>query len=246
MRSVRRSTSSCGCAHWAAGAQWIAFLGKLDRSHAHQENLHYRVEGPDGFKLWFAVRQEDLLPAVRMNERGRVPRGALEELLRGPPMGSEEIGLSVVGTPVTLDLWTRLQEWNGQAVTGKLRPLTAAQWTALRHRAGQLVPSHSSGWVHGADTDDSDEVEAVNRKLKKHWERLERSVSPKPPSRSRSASPRPGSSRGSGSGQPRSPSSASASGGDPGEGMLATYVEARSKGEDDASALQAVASGFGE
>ena len=78
--------------------------------------------------------REEVRPPLRLNERGRVARGSLEELLQGPPLGWEEPGLNVAATPVTPGLWGRLKEWNGQAITGRLRAFTEAQWAELRQR----------------------------------------------------------------------------------------------------------------
>eukprot|EP00959_Pyramimonas_sp_CCMP1952_P230336 4815448-Pyramimonas_sp.AAC.1 len=91
------------------------------------------------------------------------------------------MGIGVHGVVVSNTIWEKLRPWNGVPVGGKTKRISRPQWAQLRARGDLLVHRHpegASGGVPGVPQPTSDELDT---QLKKHWARLDRSSSPKPP-----------------------------------------------------------------
>eukprot|EP00959_Pyramimonas_sp_CCMP1952_P264848 5537905-Pyramimonas_sp.AAC.1 len=91
------------------------------------------------------------------------------------------MGISVHGTVVSNAMWEKLRRWNGAPVGGKIKRISRPQRAQLRARGDLLVCRHPAGTpgdAQGVPQPISDEMDA---QLKKHWARLDRSSSPKPP-----------------------------------------------------------------
>ena len=95
--------------HWPGGAQWIVFLARPEAHPPGREGLLYCVEGPDKFHVTFGVEPEGLEDLIELDDRGRVPKGTLEELLQRSPADCGILGLNVAATPVSAELWELLR-----------------------------------------------------------------------------------------------------------------------------------------
>jgi len=247
--------------NFTSGAQWIIFLCvRKDPDAVCLDGPWAGVaDGPEGTSLEFTLKADEIQPHPKISDAGRLPQGFLEELLHHAPAGAQEMGIAVVGTALPELVWEKLRIWQGRPIGGKLRSLRSWQWNLIRIRGSTIINWHPSGAASATGdlpSGEKEELEATTEGLNTHWKRLDKSASPRAPSKgsrrdsSSGTSQRQPSPRGGRRGKP-----ASEEGGAPdsetedptqGEAMLSVYLEAAGHGSDDADAVQCVASGFDE
>ena len=247
--------------NWASGAQWIIFLcARKDSDAACADGLWSGVaDGPDGTLIDFTLKIDEIQPHPQLSNAGRLPQGFLEDLLHHTPAGAQEMGIAVVGASLPELVWVKLRPWQGRPVGGKERSLRSWQWQLIKTRGSSIINWHPAGAASATGempTSEKEALDATTKGLDAHWKRLDKSASPRAPSKgsqrgsSSGASQRRASPRGSRQGAP-------ASGDSPahdsdtempaqGEAMLSVYLEAAGSGSDDADAVQCVAAGFDE
>ena len=118
-----------------------------------------------------------------------------DEALWRPPAGAQEMGIAVVGASLPELVWTKLRPWHGRPIGGKERSLKSWQWQLIKTRGSTLINWHPAGAASatgGMPANEQEELAAATEGLDAHWKRLDKSVSPRSPSK--------GSRRGSSSG----------------------------------------------
>eukprot|EP00959_Pyramimonas_sp_CCMP1952_P379200 7943200-Pyramimonas_sp.AAC.1 len=132
-------------------------------------------------RICFALKTAGIERAPVASDQGKLPAGYLEELLHHPPLGAEEMGISVHGTVVGNVLRGKLRPWNGAPAGGKTRRISRPQWAQLRARSDLLVCRHPAGTPGDAQGVPQPLSDGMGAQLKKHWARLDRSSFPNLP-----------------------------------------------------------------
>ena len=171
--------------HWSDGPEWTVFCGEAVKSSPDGQ-LCVEVKGPGTSILRLTVPSQSIIPHPPLSPAGRLPEGYLKDLLHYPPAGAQELGIGVVAAEVPKLVWEKLSPWHGVPVGGKEPALSSEQWHQVTDPSSHLVDPHPGGGA-AAPVVPEPEVAAVDEKLQKHWKRLDRSGSPRRPSRGRSS-----------------------------------------------------------
>ncbi|CAK0897477.1 unnamed protein product, partial [Prorocentrum cordatum] len=239
-------------AHWPEGAQWMIFRGRAADAAAASAVADYldgamalEVEDPTGATIRFLAKPDGVIRAPAPGPPGRLPAGFIEEMLHHAPLGCEGLGISVSATNVPEKVWHKLAAWHGLPVGGRAGPLSEARWRLLCEKVVSLVRWHPEGGVAPSPNFEARATEA-DAKLRSHWQRLDRSSSPRPPAGSTRRGSRSPSAEGGRAASSEAPVSGESHQGDDGGDMMACYLDKKARGSSDAAAVQSAAAGFDE
>ena len=127
-----------------------------------------------------------------MTASGKLRQGFLEEVLLFPPTELEALGVHVNLVILPGDTWKKLRgSWHKKSIapgSGEPIEILDGDLEALRQPGCGLIPEHAWGRLDrlGAVEEEEDEADAITERMKKHWDRLDKSASPR---RGRSRSP---------------------------------------------------------